>query len=381
MTSEQKKLFVEQLKARAAAMCQPATASRVVANLDEMLKNIGPEGDAKYANMLNAARAGDKAMQSALAELRVFTTDNFLLASSNPLSFFETVALGDSDEPFIENTSRQEVTVAYIGSDGRAKKSSPIRFQEQRRIELYNLSTEEYEYFIRDLYKGNVKSPAMANVDLARDLTYKINKLLWPFIAASIFQNFNLAGKRSGRVYVPHSTVDVANLPTGNLLTPAGNTAASLWRKECMDAVIQYIASWGSGAFPDGEFSKNIRVVMPSSHMTGFLQQIQFTSFPNSKVEAVFDNAGLQMSYGGYNWTLIGDNTLSPSGRMAYVNLGKPIGFFFTKTSMDEVFVDDSVLLRKQNKEAISQSKVIGFGLPVNKAVNIVGVNYQAKAA
>ena len=144
-----------------------------------------------------------------------------------------------------------------------------------------------------------------------------------------------------------------------------------------MDAVIGYITSWGTDAFTDGEFSKEIKVVMPSSQMTGFLQELQFTSFPNSKVEQVFENAGLQMSYGGYNWTLMGDNTLDPSLRTAFVNLGKPLGYFFTKTSQDEVFVDDSVLLRKNNKESISQNKVLGFGLPINWSVNVIGVVYQ----
>lgn len=380
MTPEQKKAFIKQLAARAGAMLLPATASLVCANLALMEQGISADSDKKYVEMIRAAKAGDKESQSALAELRIFTTDNLLLASSNPLAFFEVVNLGDSDEPYIENTSRQEVTVRYIGQDGRAKKTAPLRYQQAERIQLYTLSTEEYEYFIRDIYKGNVKSPAMANVDLARDVLFKTNKLLWPYIKQSLFTNFNLTGKKSGRVYVPHSAVNVANLPKGNLLTAEGNTTTSQWRKECMDAVIEYVTSWGTDAFPDGEFSKNIKVVMPSSQMTGFLKQIQFTSFPNSKVEQIFENAGVQMTYGGYNWTLMGDNTLDPAERTAYVNIGKPVGYFFTKTSMDEIFVDDSVLLRKQNKEAISQSKVIGFGLPLNWSVNIVGVIYQSAA-
>jgi hypothetical protein len=111
--------------------------------------------------------------------------------------------------------------------------------------------------------------------------------------------------------------------------------------------------------------------------MTGFLQQIQFTSFPNAEVQKVFENAGLQLSYGGFSWTLMGDNTLPATSGMAYVNLGKPLGYFFTKTSQDEILVDDSILLRKQNKESISQNKVLGYGLPLPKCVNVVGVAFQ----
>ena len=377
MNIHKKKQYLGGLIARASAMLLPATAALVVANLKEMQEGIGEDSDAKMVEMIRGAKSGNKEQQSALAELRVFTTDNFLLASSNPLSFFEVVNLADSDEPYIENTSRQEITVRYIGEDGRAKKSQPIRFEKNARVELYSLTSDEYEYFIRDLYKGNVKTPALANVDLARDLMFKTNRLLWPYIQGALYADFNLTGPKAGRVYVPHSTINVANLPQSNILTPASNTTTTLWRKECMDAVIGYITSWGTDAFTDGEFSKEIKVVMPSSQMTGVLQELQFTSFPNSKVEQVFENAGLQMSYGGYNWTLMGDNTLDPSLRTAFVNLGKPLGYFFTKTSQDEVFVDDSVLLRKNNKESISQNKVLGFGLPINWSVNVIGVVYQ----
>ncbi len=377
MNIHQKKNFIAQLQRRASTLLLPATAALVCANLAEMAEAVTPESEQKLVEMIRASRAGDVEMKSALAEIRIFTTDNFLMANSNPLSFFEVVNLADSDEPFIENTSKFQIDVSYIGQDGRAKRTQGVKYQEQARVDLKTLSTDDFEYFIRDIYKGDVKSPSLANVDMARDVTLKTNALLWPFIKNSI-GNFGITGAKSSRVYVPSKNVIATNLPGTNLLTATGNTASTLWRKACMDAVIKYITAWGAGAFADGDFSRKIVVYIPSAHLTGFLDEITMTSQPNSKVEQIFENAGLEMDYGGYHWVLVGDNTLDPADRTAYVQLGKPVGYFFTKPGMDETFVDQTIAMRKQNRESISMNKVIGFGLPSNRKVNTCAVVYRS---
>jgi hypothetical protein len=369
--------FLRQLKAKA-KLTMPATAATLEPVLLELEEGLKPENEKKNADYMRALmervannEAGAKAE---LAKLRITTVDNFIIAQTNPMAFFDTVNLADNEIPYIENTSKQEITISYLGQDGRARRSQPIAYQQSAMVELHVISTEEFEYQLRDIYKGEVKSAAMANIDMARDLELKISKLLWPFIQGAIGP-FVTTGPRAGRTYFPHSIVNIKNLPTTNLLTAAGNTTTSLWRKECMDIVLKYAAAWGTQTLP-GIVMKPTAIYIPSSEVMGFLDQVTLTSQPNTKVEEIFEY-GYVITYGGATWNLIGDATLDPDLGLAYVKFNNPIGMFFRKPGMDQTFEDNTIDMQKQNKGSVSMNKVIGFGLPINYRLNIAAVRYH----
>jgi hypothetical protein len=110
--------------------------------------------------------------------------------------------------------------------------------------------------------------------------------------------------------------------------------------------------------------------------MFGFLDEVTFTTPTNSKVEEIFEN-GFILSYGGVNWTFIGDATLDPEEGLAYVKFSKPIGMYFTKPGLDQTFEDESIQMQKQNKGSVSMNKVVGWGLPINWFVNVAAVQYH----
>lgn len=367
------------------ALLQTASGSRVNKALTAMKAGLSVENDAAVLDLVRKAAANPKGPEDLqLAEIRIETVNNFIWASSNALTFFDEVSLAPAEEPFLENTSRWTINVDYVGQDGRPKKTMNIRYQDEARVDLHTLSTEELEYVIFDIYKGDVRSPQLANVDMAYELMMKVDGILWPFIKNRILpasgggSSFNFSsGARSSRVFVPHPNIATGNLPTSNYLVPDGNSGVSTWRKDCLDLILIYVASWGSNAFRDGPL-KPMTVYMPSSDVMGLLNEIQIVSeaFPNAVVEQILET-GFILSYGGVKWSFVGDSTLDPDDGMAYVRMNKPIGTFYTKPAADKTLIDRSTALAKENKESISMTKVIGTALPTSKIINVVGIRYR----
>lgn len=369
--------YIKELKSRSRIL-QPATATRVLGILDKFEEGLKPENAKATAEKLREltekARKGDVEAKAAIAQMRIVTVDNFLTAATNPIAFFETVVLANDEIPFIENITGQEITVSYLGQDGRARKTQPVPTQENAQVDLHVLSTPEFEYVLRDIYSGSVKDSQLASVDMARDLNYQVSKKMWPFIKSAI-GNFVTTGPIAKRTYLPHSIINVNNLPTTNLLTPStALTNTSKFNKECLDAILIYAGSWGDTL--GGGAMKPAAVILPSSEMFGFLSAVNFTTPTNSKVEEIFEN-GFILSYGGVNWTFIGDATLNPKDGLAYVKFDKPIGIYFTKPGMDQTFEDESIEMQKQNRGSVSMNKVVGWGLPINWFVNVAAVQYH----
>ena len=377
-----KKQFIDNLRGRAQFLQGP-NASRVQAFFETQHNLMVNTADREAAeknlrDLIEGARKGDGTATAQLAAMRIDTVQNFLLASANALSFFETIDLAKDEVPWIQNQTRNEINVTYMAADGRARKVQSIKSQQEQRCDLRFITTDEYEYPLVDPYRGDVKDAALAQINIADDFEKQISALLWPYIKATQ-GSFGLTGSRTSRVYVPHSTIDVNNLPTTNVLTPLGDTngAATMWRKSCLDAVLTYCAAWGSGAFLDGPIVPTA-VYVPSAHVMGWLTQVQMTNLNNTMVEQIFEN-GYVISYGGNTkWALIGDNQLTASAGTAYIKTNKPVGKFFTKTALDKPIVDNSQAMQVQNKESITMQKLIGVGMPSPWAVNAASLKYRS---
>lgn len=368
--------YLTKAKVRA-KLLQPATAEATIRNLDAILQNVtGPQAEtnrAAYLKLIEQARGKDVAATAELAALRIIRVDNFMRAKSNVMQFFDTVVLAPNETPYIENTSKNQITVSYVGQDGRARRTQGIKYQEQAQVQLYLISSEEFEYTLKDLYKGSIADECKATVDVAWDLDRQVETLTWPYLQQQIGA-FTLTGSKASRTYVPHSSVNVNNLPTTNLLVVPGNTTSTLWRKECFDVLLKYARAWGD-AWPDGGLSP-VAVYVPSSEVMGFLDQITLTSFSNPLTEQIIDT-GFVYDYGGVKWTIIPDVTLDPKAGIAYCRFNKSVGTFFTKPFMDDVIIDQSTALRKQNKESMAIVKAVGWGLPSTSKVYVAAVKYH----
>lgn len=379
-----------QMLRQKAEMLQPATAEEVIPDLDQMILNLkggdsSVSAEERAANidannkqlhdLLMRHRTGkDPEATAEVIQLRTIKLKNLLFARSNVLQFFDTVTLLPNEIPEFENTTVARMIVSYIGQDGQAKKTQANKARARVQIEMNLLSTEEYEYPLKDMYKGAVADEAKALVDMTWEMDRKLEALAWPYLFGQIGA-FTLTGPSQLRTYFLHSGVNVKNIPTTNLLIARGTmTTSSPFRKECFDAILEYAAAWGD-AWPDGMLSP-VAVYVPSSEAMGFLSQVTMTTQSNVLSDQVM-SLGSVFEYGGRKWTIIPDATLDPDLGLAYVRMNKPAGTLFTKPFMDDIFEDDSIAMRKQNKGSISMTKAIGWGLPNTARINVAAVRYH----
>lgn len=342
-------------------------------NSEESLRSRG--------EILLAARAGDEEAIRLRAQMVVTSVRHLIAASAGWGAFFQLQVLGDEDWPIIEISVGREVTVEAIGEDGGIQTVQAQLDKKQFYIPLFMLWTEWFEYPLRDLYKGHkVKNLALANIDMARDFTHKIESLLASYILVGgantrLTDTFTTTGDEVDRHFHPYSRVETTNLPTGNLVTLTNNTTTSNFRKDVLDAALEYCERWGGDAFVDGPLDVvGIRVC--SKDIGAWRSQVTLTSESNSLTEQIF-TGGAVLNYAGKRFVLEGDNTIAPNDGVAYVRLNKPIGIHFEKASMAETLVDEAPERVRENRGRVSQGSAFGFGMPKPWAVNILGVRYR----
>ena len=331
-----------------------------------------------------AAAMGDKEAIDMHAEIVRFTTSNLVVAAAQWLAFFESVSLGDADEPFIQSEIGQAISVDAIGADGG---NITVRAQFERDqcpIPLNPIASAWFEYPLTDVYKGAaVMDIALANINVALDFADKINSLLGSYLIVGgtnsrLVETFVTTGPNLSRDYVPRDNVNTGNFPAGNLITLADNSATSPFRKEVFDAIEGYCQSWGSGVFADGDLAP-VAIHIASKHATAFLPQVSLTSYNNPVTEQIF-SGGKVISYAGRKWLVIADNTIDPNLGMAYVRTNKPIGYYFDKPSQSLVVQDNDSTLLLANKGRVAERRVHGFGMPRHFRCRTLGVRYKTPA-
>jgi hypothetical protein len=336
-------------------------------------------GQALHREILERLLSEDKAVrgeaQAEWQEMVIFTVENFLYPSSNYVRFFETAVLGEADQPWFENVEHFEVDINVVGQDGGAPRWQAQTAHSKFMIPPYRLSSDELEYPLFDDLTGKIADRSKMNIDIAGDLGWKLDARLFGNLQ-DLIGPFTLTGDKLSRVYLPHSRINTANLPTTNLLVPADNTPTSIFRKSCLDAIIAYCRAWGDNLFGDGPLIP-VSVSVPSAHITGFLADCLIHDPDNQLNRQVFD-FGVIMQYGGYKWMFIADNTLSPTDGLAYVQFNKPVGKHWSKPAGDRLIIDDSKALQKENRESMLMNKLFFTAIPSNRRMNIAAVHYRS---
>lgn len=337
---------------------------------DEAIENINTEDYLKSKGEIAFAAAhGDAEAQSMMAEAVEVVTTNIVTADTVWMSFFEPRSLGDTDYLLIVNDTRgRQITIDSIGQDGgRETVQSQVDQRTPVVVPGHIRTTPWIEYPIKDFYKGMVKDIALAQFDLARDKAYRQDQLAFSYLSVDsadtrYVENFVLTGADKDRDILAHPGVVVANLPTGNLITLAGNTNGSLLRKELFDAVIEYVTSWGSNTLEGGTM-RPLELIVSSKHQTDFLKQLSFKDVPGYMLDQVFEG-GMVVKYGGYTWIITGVNTLAPTHGVAYLRTDMPVGIWAEKPSFAEQIVDDSAQLRSLNKGRMTEVWAESVAMP-----------------
>lgn len=345
----------------------------------------------------------DPKLRRELCEVRVQTVNNFIRAEGNFLSnFFTEVPLGPADRPAIQNETMNEISVGYISQDGRARSMKPLAPQSETLIPLRTVGSERVGYFLQDIYNGNVAPAAQRTFDIAWDLTFKIDRLAKAMLEASlvnggVYGAFTVTGNRQDRVYVPHSGIITANLPPTNDIVLSNDyisgssgpkwfeywdaakyngaestTTSNKFRLDVPNAVNKYCNSWGN--LLGGPIRPTGVIIVPSGDSTGLVGQVSPTGpAANSVAEGLLHNYQTIPNYLGVNWVLVPDATL-PAGT-CYPILNRPVGYYYTKSSMDMEEVDTQ---RSKNWEERAMTKVVGFAIPSPHRPYAVRVTYAA---
>jgi hypothetical protein len=321
---------------------------------------VSADARKKAAELYNQA-LNDPAKMRELCGLRVEQTQNYILASNNFMRlFFDVVTLKDDERPIVQNNTKQEIRVGYIGSSGSPKTVKIIKDQVETMIDLKWVSSEKVDYRLTDIYNGDVSQAAQATVDIGFDMANKMDQLCYDLLTASVanggaFGTFTFTGNKASRVYLANSRIKTSNLPASNDITVPGSTSSTKFRF----AVLKAIAKYGSqfvGAFPDGDLVPTGLVVVPALDLWDLADEITPSGSTNNKTaNQILERGPMEIDYAGKNWTLIPDNTIE-SG-VCYPQFNKRVGEVFLKPGLDKEFVDTQV---EKNIEFRSQKKVFG---------------------
>jgi len=374
-----KKSILESLLLRA-SLLQPETCTRVSTFLKGAIDGVDkPENQERLVALRKRAYEGDVQAFQELNSLRIITIDNFVTAQANALAFFNVVPLKADEQPYLRNTTRQEVKCRFIGEDGKPRTMQAAKLQSDTQLPLRMLSSDDIEFKIFDMYKGEIADDAKSQFDVAYDLSMKINAELWTLIKGQVGDNFNYTGSaKQARTLNLHSSIITANLPTGNLITLASNSNSTKFRFDVLRAIAQWCLQWGTSTLSTGEIVP-VTVYVPSLHVGDMLDELTLGSVDNAMVQEIKD-VGYVVSLGRKKFNIVGDATLDPAAYRCYVRTNQSLGDHFTKPAGDRMFPSTagySDAERKANKASMSAQKVYGAVAPEPNRLGVLGVQYR----
>lgn len=365
--------FITDLKGRALLLF-PDQRTRLNAFL-KTAEEATPEKTQKLADLKKASLT-DPARLRDYNRIRTLAVENLIIASSNAATFFNKVTLADDEEPMLENTTGMEAKARLIGEDGKPHMTQVIKSLVRQLIPLSWVSTDELEYVLVDIYKGRVGQDILNAVPLARDLGFKLDKMLWQLVTALPVATFKLTGRPESRTFVLHSNIVSTNVPTGNLLDFSAETAFNF-------NVVKGIVKWFmqmANIFPGGPTTPQV-IFVPSIDVTAFIDALTLTaSGLNPAVNQIF-TGGYVTNIGGMDIAIVGDATLDPAAGLAYVRTSKPIGEWYTKPGLDVNYPENTSQIPsdwiRENKGRTFMKKVFGAVTPLPWTINMLAVKYK----
>lgn len=345
--------------------------------------------------LLTAARSGDDQSWKTLAAIIRVNTGYLLQGSGKWAQFFDMRMLNHNDRVYLHNEVPSEIKVDVIGEDGMADTVQPLRQKNVEFVTMFRLASDVFETICVDLYDGfDAKDAALQSINIGRDLEAKIDELIQAFILPGTAESrvqatFKIAGV-GGIVpatadFVPHSRVNVANLPTGNLITLSDtNTATSSFRLDVIKAARAYCAAWGSGAFGDMGDIKIEAIYVPSSDATDLDDSFQATTASNALNDQFVGKPYSAIEYNGDIIMVIADNTLDPDDGICYVRTNRPIGILYDKPELSESLhwgkhTQDQYLVQN-NLERFQEIRVLGVAMPRTWRIGALAVQYRDPA-
>lgn len=320
--------------------------------------------------LVQRAREGNRDAVVALNALRVETTQNFVMASSHWLPWFEVVNLAKGDQVEWINETRHQVKVRRASQNGGQTQVSLVLPQQRTTIEMLGLTTDKVTYQLEDWQRGEVGSLAQRQFDLAFELRNQLDAELFAYVSSGIAA-FTLTGAKEGRTYVPHSSIRTGVLPTTNALAVASVSGSTKFGFTTLDAIIDYCARW-VGAFATGDLYPTGEVIVPADVVKDISAGLNLTTAQSAIMEELAKNGFYSVAYMGRTWRFIPSNTV-PAG-FVWPRLSQPFGTLYLKPEFNESVTETD---RHMNRESRWERMVYGCAMPEPKRVNLIRVEFN----
>lgn len=305
-----------------------------------------PADAAEYRKRI-AASGNSREAAEEMAAYRTFEITNDVMATPFALSAFQVVDLSADELPMIErprSRNFQRFTVRSQGIDGGSRQQQWQTTKSVAQFELEAIATDRMNFPLMDIQQGDISASEAINVELKYDMEMKIDALARTNLDAAAV----VSGMRD--LLSIHPSVQTANIPDTNYFDLnalfAGNPGVLTIQK--LKYILNQVALLqGAGGPLDG---LTIQTIMLSpQNMRDSWDFIDLVSGQGSGVEGVKPehtvttqvrqevfNSGMFTSAWGYSWNWTPNSQIA-KGKM-YIFMNQPIGWMFTKTSMDRTF-------------------------------------------
>lgn len=326
-----------------------------------MADGLNDPKTARERNEFLAKAQKDPKVRAQMCALRIETYQNYAIAHQQIIPFFfEQVALLPNERPVAQNETTQQIRIVALGDDGEPGQIKIVKPQTEALLDMEWISTEEVEYQVIDKWTGSVVDAALATIQLAYDMANERERRAFALLNTNtVFGNFNFTtGAKQGRTANLNSRINPANLPTSNDIEVQGTNADSNFRTRVLLEICKYADRW-AGAFPGRNLMPTGRILIPAGDIADLGSEFNPTGAQSNPVsDQVLEDGYGRVNYNGKNWTLVPDNTLAPG--VCYPEFNIKVGRIFTKPSLDQEIVDDSVQMKKKNRESRLMKSLFG---------------------
>ncbi len=340
-----------------------------IASYEEETKGVSKEEREQSLREAIASNTSGKVMNDEVAAAVLFKVETDALAHMWAMAYFQDTPLADNEWPIVMTDKRDgQVKCLYVGESGGTVKRQKVERKTHAQYLLERFSSEEVEYQLNDLQVGNV-----SHLDqVSQELTYESNLSIDALARAVVDANTSASGLRAKLNL--HRSISSANIPDKNYydLNSSESGKEGKWTVEKFKTILDHMERFTSDVELDGQ-QLQIRVIDMSSvnkrdlwdfcdlvagfNLSGAVQDPQKT-VPTEVRTEIYRSGKLESMF-GYKFVIRTRNTIA-SGT-AYVATNKPIGWYWNKPGMANVYREEN---RKKNKGSMSLEKVHSFCAP-----------------
>ena len=374
------------------SLYQPKAAEHIIASLkaiEESAKSMTDE----ERKALHLKAQTDPETAKAIAGAQVKRIEEYVLANTWALSFFELETLAPEDVPVEITRTRDRSSICHwVSQSGKPKKRQITDSDSRSVYEMAKITTGRIEYPTGDInlgfasfmkYRAEVEQQAMHRLDIKLDAYCKV---LLDAAALS-------SGLRATQNF--ESEVVQANIPDANLLDLSSEatygTSGALNLPRCK-AIMSYLNRWSGDVTPDRTPLRmtNIFCATPTLETLWDLPA-QVAGYAHASAELDPKNVipegsrvelfrtGKMMDMFGYQFNWVPKNNLT--SQYLYIATNKPVGTMWHKPAFDKAKTITGEMdedLDRRMMEAFWMEKVIQFTLPSRNSYKFIKVKLSA---